>query len=289
MTFEKQYKDLMKRIITTGEDRETRTGSTISLFSEHIKVDLNQGFPAVTSKKLAWKSVVGELLWFLSGSTDLSDLRKYTFGEDNGQWSIWTDDQKRWQQTTSFCQGDGDCGDLYGAQWRSQHGYLDNIYNLIQGIRYEANRRDLMVVTWNSDDVYYKTMALKPCHVMFQVYVDKSDKLHLQWYQRSADTFLGLPFNFASYALLTHLLAKWTGKGVGSLSVTLGDAHLYMNQMNSIKQYLENPSYELPSLMLPNGCDSLESTLELTASDFENSLVNYKHAGVVKAPLSVGN
>ena len=288
-SFEQQYKDLIKRIIATGEDRNTRTGDTISLFGEHIKVDLNDGFPAVTSKKLAWKSVVGELLWFLSGSTHLRDLRRYTFGEDNGQLTIWSGDQERWQQSCSWSVSEGDCGKLYGHQWRNQHEYYDQIATILHRINNESDRRDIMVVTWNNKDIDYDTMALKPCHVMFQVYVDSSNRLHLQWYQRSADTFLGLPFNFASYALLTHLLAKWTGKRVGTLSVALGDVHIYRNQMDSVLQYLENPSYDLPSIVLPKGCESLESTLKLTANDFENSLTNYKHAGIIKAPLSVGN
>lgn len=288
MSFEKQYKDLIKRVIATGEDRDTRTGKTISLFGEHIKVDLNDGFPAVTSKKLAWKSVVGELLWFLSGSTNLSDLRRYTFGEDNDQWTIWTDDQTRWQQSCSWRMSEGDCGKLYGHQWRNQHEYYDQIATLIYRINNEPDRRDIMVVTWNNKDIDCNTMALKPCHVMFQVYVDSNNKLHLQWYQRSADIFLGLPFNFASYGLLTHLLAKWTGKGVGTLSVTLGDAHVYHNQMDSVRKYLANPVYKLPELVLPNDSGTLEDTLKLTANDFENCLINYKHAGIIKAQLSVG-
>ena len=286
--FEKQYKKLLATACS-GDARNTRTGKTYGVFGEHIKINLSDGFPATTGKKLMWNAVVGELLWFLSGSTHLSDLRKYAFGEDKGQWTIWSDDAARWSKSRSYNLHNDpeDLGELYGMKWRGYAGCIDQIQNLINNLKNNPHERNHLVVTWDAYAVAHDLMALKPCHVMFQCYVSNG-KLSLQWYQRSADLFLGVPFNFASYALLTHLLARWVGLEAGELSVTFGDAHVYEEHFPAIDKYFNNETFALPQLQLPNGCDTLESTLQLTALDFKDALVGYKHSGVIKAPLSVG-
>lgn len=284
--YEKQYKKLLLSAMT-GHKRNTRTGITYGTFGETVKIDLSEGFPATTGKKLAWNSVVGELLWFLSGSTHLSDLRKYTFGEDTGQWTIWSDDAERWNKG-NYKDDPEHLGELYGEKWREYGSEgIDQIQNLIDNLKNNPEERNHLVVTWDTEAIAENKMALKPCHVMFQCYV-ADGKLSLQWYQRSADLFLGVPFNFASYALLCHLLAKWVGLEVGTLSVTFGDCHVYQGHLNAVDEYLNNENYHLPVLKLPEGCDTLESTLKLTALDFKKCLVDYKHCGVIKAPLSVG-
>lgn len=284
--FETQYKNVLKRAVL-GEHRVTRTGETYGYFGDHLTIDLEQGFPVLTGKKIAWKSVVGELLWFLSGKTDIKSLQDYSdLSEDS--WTIWTNDMVRWHKKEREVPY-GSCGDLYGLQWRDfNNDCVDQITNLINSIKDQPFERNHIVMSYNPVAVQYDNQALKACHTMFQVYVTNDNKLDLQWQQRSVDTFLGLPFNFASYALLLHLLAKWTGYGVGKLSVSLGDVHVYVNQMNEVRKYLSNNTYKLPKLVLPKDTDTLENTLKLTAKDFENSLMNYKHSGTIKAQLSVG-
>lgn len=276
-------KDLYRDILKNGDSRETRTGNVKSVWDRKLVFDLSEEFPAVTSKKLAWQSTVGELLWFLSGSTHLPTLKMYTFGEhDTDKWTIWTDDAERW-----LGEGNTDLGNLYGYQWRSFGGDVDQIYSLLWRLHNEPDRRDHIVMAWNPFDIENDKMALKPCHLGFQCYVSDG-KLNLKWWQRSVDSFLGLPMNIASYALLTHLLAKWTGLKVGTLSCDLGDVHLYDNHRNAVDTFLINPKFKPCQLELPDGTKSIDSTLELTALDFKSSLVGYESMGVVKAPLSVG-
>lgn len=302
-----QLKELMRDIIAFGEVRETRTGKVRSIWDMNMHWDLSAGFPAVTSKQLMWGPVVGELLWFLSGSESLSDLRKYTFGEDKDQWTIWTDDARRWHKTVMAEFDDADehwrevfpqpvldpdyVGALYGTQWRSFNDDTksDQIQNLIKSLIAEPDNRDHIVMAWNPTAIVHNEMALKPCHLGFQCYVTKDKRLNLKWWQRSVDTFLGLPFNIASYALLVHLLAKWTGLKPGRLSCDLGDVHIYESHMDAVKEYLDNPVHAKPTLVLPEGCESLESTLTLTALDFRDALKDYQHSGRISAPLSVGS
>lgn len=306
----RELKRLYMDILSNGSKRDTRTGSTIGLWDYKLRFDLNEGFPATTAKKLAWKTCVGELLWFLSGSDWLGDLKHYTFGDkDADKWTIWTDDAERWSKKR---QGGGEndaerwgrenwvhptevsnyVGDLYGVQWRGGQGFespnVDQIQNLINGLIDAPHERNHIVMAWNPGAIADNRMALKPCHLGFQCYVDNSKKLHLKFWIRSSDTFLGLPFNIASYALLTHLLAKWTGLGVGTLTADLGDVHIYENHLDAVGTYLQKPTHTSPSLALPTGCDKLESTLQLTALDFADSLHEYWHEGTIKAPLSVG-
>lgn len=304
-----ELKRLYTDVLLNGEQRETRTGNVRSVWDRKVKFDLREGFPATTSKKLGWQSVVGELLWFLSGSTSLRDLKKYTFNDpDSEKWTIWTDDAKRWANT-AYAPGsresiieEGYVGNLYPHQWRN-YGYeqklgehefhthegVDQIQNLITRLQNEPQRRDHIVTAWNPYDIQKNLMALKSCHVMFQCYVDRNNNLHLKWTQRSCDLFLGLSFNIASYALLTHLIADWCGLGVGTLTGDLGDVHIYENHIDAVNEYIENPRHILPQLVLPEQCkQGLEETLEMTALDFKDALVGYKHEGIIKAPLSVG-
>ena len=281
-----KLKELYREILETGERRGTETGTTLSLWDRHISFDLSEEFPAVTSKKLAWKSCVGELLFFLSGLDTIGDLQYFTFrGVGYDKWTIWTGDAERWGRG-------GYLGRLYPQQWRNSGAAhptaqgVDQIQNLVYRLKNQPNRRDHIVMAWCPYDIENDLTALKPCHIGFQCYVSNG-KLNLKWWQRSVDSFLGLPFNIASYALLTHLLAKWTGLEVGILSCDLGDVHLYENHVEAVKIFLNNPRFKPCQLELPEGTESLESTLELTALDFAGSLKGYNSMGSVKAPLSV--
>lgn len=282
-------KILYQDILDHGEIRDTRTGKVHSRWNYSLEFNLQKGFPAVTSKKLAWNPVVGELLWFLSGSYWLQDLKHYTFNDETSdKWTIWTDDTERWGSTNYV-------GYLYPHQWRnfgstdvSKIG-TDQIQNLIKNLKEQPARRDHIVMAWNAFDIEQNDMALKPCHLGFQCYVTEKGHLNLHWFQRSVDSFLGLPFNIASYALLTHLLAQWAGLKPGKLSCWLGDTHIYDNHCNAVKDYINNEEFSECQLSLPEGTDTLEDTLtNMTAVDFKNSLVGYQSAGVIKAPLSVG-
>jgi thymidylate synthase len=285
-----QMKKLYDKIMREGELRSTRTGDTLSIWNQTMEFDLADGFPAVTSKTLQWNAVVGELLWFLSGSSSLKDLRRYTYGSDEPRWTIWNDDAARWQNTHGIKDKEF-VGDLYPTQFRNIGPWdrkLDQIGNLIKQLTEDTNRRDHIVMAWNPVDIRDDTMALKPCHLGFQCFVRKGEYLDLHWWQRSVDSFLGLPFNIASYALLTHLLAAWTGLKPGRLSCWLGDTHLYMNHSEAVTEYMQNPEFASPTFVLPRGCETLASTLELDARDFVGALDGYNSAGVIKAPLSVG-
>lgn len=285
----KQLKDLYLDVLTNGKSRLTRTGETLSVWDRKLEFDLEQGFPAVTSKTLQWNAVVGELLWFLSGSCYLEDLQWATYGSFDDKWTIWSDDAERWNNKHGRVDM-GFVGRLYGYQWRNlNNGFMaiDQISNLIDKINTTPNERDLIVMAWNPAHIAADEMCLKPCHLGFQCYVDDG-KLNLKWWQRSVDSFLGLPFNIASYALLTHLLANWTGLKVGKLSCDLGDVHIYMNHLQAVNEYLSNPEYSLPKLVLPEQAICLNSTLALTALNFKNSLQGYQSAGKISAPLSVG-
>ena len=281
-------KDLYRDIMKNGISRDTRTGPVTSVWNRSLEFDLQVGFPAVTSKKLAWNAVVGELLWFLSGSSSLADLKHYTFGDRNSdKWTIWTDDANRW--------GDGEfVGDLYPKQWRDFGGECsgtgtDQILNLINQLKSSPTNRDHIVMAWNPYDIEHDSMALKPCHLGFQCYVTPTGELNLHWFQRSVDSFLGLPFNIASYALLTHLLAHWTGLKVGKLSCWLGDTHLYNNHEDAVDTFLINPKFNECKLFMPPASNTLRNTIEhATAVDFKDNLIGYNSMGLVKAKLSVG-
>lgn len=281
------YKDLITDVVTNGELRKTRTGNTISVWDRKLSFDLSKGFPAITSRKMPWKAIVGELIWFLSKSQSVADLRKYTFGDVNAdRWTIWTDDAERWNKS----KGNSDLdfvGNLYPTQWRefNNNEAVDQIARLVDRLKNNPLERDHIVMAWNPEAIHNDSMALKPCHIGFQCYVTGDNKLNLKWTQRSWDLFLGGPANIASYALLTHIIAKLTGLEVGTLSVEVGDAHVYGIHLDAVKQYLERETYDAPTLVMPE-FDSIDEILNYTADDF--ILDNYKHGAVISAQLSVG-
>lgn len=285
----KQVKDIIKYVLNNGVERQTRTGEVISAWNYQASWDIRDDFPAVTSKTLAWKPVVGELLWFLSGSKSLSDLRKLTYGSDQNQWTIWNGDTERWLTNKSYTDKNF-VGDLYPTQWRNYNGGgVDQIQNLISNIIENPLERDHIVMAWNPEAIHRDLMALKPCHLGFQCYITNNGELNLHWWQRSVDVFLGLPFNIASYSLLAHLLANWCNLRVGTVSCTLMDVHIYVDHMDSVNKYMSNIEYPMPKLILPKGCETFEDTLNLTAIDFKDCLYQYESAGEIKAPLSVGS
>ena len=230
-----QYLDLLRRVRETGVWKEDRTGTgTYSVFGHQMRFDLADGFPLVTTKKIHTKSVIYELLWFLNGDTNIAYLN------DHGV-SIWDE----------WADGDGDLGPVYGAQWRSWTGAdgttVDQISELVRQIRTNPDSRRLIVSAWNVPEI--GKMALPPCHCLFQFYV-ADGKLSCQLYQRSADIFLGVPFNIASYALLTLMMAQVTGLQPGEFVHTLGDAHLYSNHVEQADEQLARTPYPLPEMRL---------------------------------------
>src|SRR6056300_613065 len=241
-----QYLELLDRVLYKGVKREDRTGTgTLSVFGHQMRFDLSRGFPALTTKKLHLKSIIHELLWFLSGDTNIRYLK------ENGV-SIWDD----------WADENGDLGPVYGRQWRSwqtpsgQH--IDQITQLIGQLKSNPDSRRHIVTAWNPSDV--DDMALPPCHCLFQFYV-ANGKLSCQLYQRSADIFLGVPFNIASYALLTQMLAQVTGLQPGEFIHTLGDAHLYLNHLEQADLQLTREPYPLPRMSLnPDVSDLFEFT-----------------------------
>jgi thymidylate synthase len=233
-----QYLDLLKLILDTGTPKEDRTGTgTLSVFGHQMRFDLAAGFPLLTTKKLHVKSIVHELIWFLQGDTNIKYLK------DNGVsiWNEWADER-------------GDLGPVYGHQWRSwptpDGGTIDQIAEVQQAIRRTPDSRRLIVTAWNPADV--PKMALPPCHLLIQFYVAKG-RLSCQMYQRSADVFLGVPFNIASYALLTAMMAEATGLQPGEFVHTLGDAHLYRNHLDQARLQLTRDPRPLPRLKLAEG------------------------------------
>ena len=269
----KEYHDLLNFVLHQGRAKRDRTGTgTISYFSPpDLDFDLTKGFPAVTTKKLHMKSIIHELLWFLSGSTNIKYL------EDNGVtiWDEWADE-------------DGDLGPVYGSQWRSFTGVdyetglvtqIDQIKELIEAIKNNPNSRRHLVSAWNPVDVPH--MGLPPCHVLWQVYVEDGE-LSLKLYQRSADLFLGVPFNIASYALLTMMLAQVTGNRPGRFIHSFGDAHIYLNHVEQVKEQLSRTPYALPQMYIN---PKVEDIFEFKYEDF--MLQNYDSHPAIKAPVAV--
>ena len=263
----KQYHDLLKHILENGAQKGDRTGTgTLSVFGYQSRYDLSEGFPCMTTKKLHLRSIIVELLWFLKGDTNI----KYLKDNNVSIWDEWADEN-------------GDLGPVYGYQWRNwparDGGTIDQISNIIQQIKSNPNSRRLMVSAWNVADV--DNMALPPCHSLFQFYV-ADGKLSCQLYQRSADTFLGVPFNIASYALLTMMLAQVCDLEVGEFIHTMGDAHLYNNHIEQTNLLLTREFRPLPTMKInPNVKDIFEFKLE----DFE--LVGYDPHPHIKASVAV--
>ncbi len=262
-----QYLDLMDRILTTGVDKQDRTGTgTRSVFGHQMRFDLSEGFPLVTTKKVHLRSVVVELLWFLQGSTNVRWL------QDRGV-SIWDE----------WADADGELGPVYGHQWRSWPApdgrHIDQIAAVVDSLRTNPDSRRHIVSAWNVAEV--GKMALPPCHTMFQFYV-ANGLLSCQLYQRSADVFLGVPFNIASYALLTEMVAKVVGLEPGDFVHTLGDAHLYSNHFEQARLQLTRTPRPLPRLALADGISELDR-FEYTDIKVEN----YDPYPLIKAPIAV--
>lgn len=231
----KQYLDLVRRILNEGVKKEDRTGTgTISVFGHQMRFNLEDGFPLLTTKKLHLKSIIYELLWFLKGDTNVKYLQEHGVRI----WNEWAD-------------GDGNLGHIYGFQWRSwpdyNGGFIDQIQEAVETIKHNPDSRRIIVSAWNVADL--KNMHLPPCHLLFQFYV-VNGRLSLQMYQRSADTFLGVPFNIASYALLLQMIAQVTGLKAGDFVHTLGDAHIYLNHIEQMKLQLERTPRPLPTMRL---------------------------------------
>ena len=263
----KQYHDLMRRVLEEGAKKEDRTGTgTVSVFGHQMRFDLSEGFPMVTTKKLHLKSIVHELLWFLAGDTNIKYLN------DNGVriWNEWADEN-------------GDLGPVYGHQWRSwgcADGHtVDQISNVIERIKTNPDDRRLIVSAWNVGEI--PKMALPPCHAFFQFYV-ADGRLSCQLYQRSADIFLGVPFNIASYALLTHMVAQQTGLEVGDFIWTGGDCHIYSNHQEQVRTQLEREPRPLPRLVISR---KPESIFDYRYEDF--ALEGYDPHPAIKAPVAV--
>ena len=263
----KQYLDLMRTVLDQGVQRPDRTGTgTLSVFGYQMRFDLAEGFPLLTTKRLHLKSIIYELLWILRGETNVRSL------QDNGVhiWDEWADER-------------GELGPVYGAQWRSWRSAdgetVDQIARVAEQIRRNPTSRRLLVSAWNPVEVEH--MALPPCHTLFQFYV-YDGRLSCQLYQRSADIFLGVPFNIASYALLTHMMAQATGLQPWEFVHTLGDAHLYLNHLEQARQQLGRDPRPLPQIRLNPAVDSI---LEFQYPDFE--LLNYDPHPHIKATVSV--
>lgn len=279
------YLDLLKDILENGEDKDDRTGTgTLSVFGRQLRFDLRKGFPAITTKKLAWKAVVGELLWFVEGSRDERRLAEITHGTRDGTVTIWTPNAlaSYWKDRAKF---EGDLGRVYGVQWRdwrthTDSKHIDQLANLIKGLIEDPNGRRHILSAWNVGEL--DQMALPPCHMMSQFYVNKNRELSCHMYQRSVDVFLGLPFNIASYALLTHLIAHNCGYKVGELIISTGDTHIYKNHVNQVKEQLSRDPLPLPTLML-----SVEKKDIFTMTMNDIHLEGYTSHGPIKAEMAV--
>jgi len=263
----KQYHELLETILRDGIKKEDRTGTgTISIFGHQMRFNLEEGFPLLTTKRLHLKSIIYELLWFLKGDTNVKYL------QDNGVkiWNEWADEN-------------GNLGHIYGYQWRSwpksDGSFLDQISQVVKDIKTNPNSRRLIVSAWNAGDV--ENMALPPCHILFQFYV-ANGKLSCQLYQRSADSFLGVPFNIASYALLTMMIAQICDLGLGDFVHTLGDAHIYLNHLDQVNLQLTRTPRELPTMKIN---PDVKSIFDFKYSDF--TLENYNPYPHISGKVSV--
>lgn len=287
----KEYNEQIRKVLECGELREDRTGvGTISLFGESMaRYDLSKGFPAVTTKRLAWKSVVSELLWFLEGSTDERRLAEIHYGKPReqlvGKTTIWTANADKQGVALGEVNNDNTkmLGPVYGAQMRGTMGGVDQIQLVVDTLRNNPTSRRIIMNNWNVDAV--DRMALPPCHTLSQFYVN-GNKLSCLMYQRSADMFLGVPFNIASYSLLTHMIASHLGMDVGAFTHVIGDAHIYKNHVEAVEEQLNRGPRPSPKLKLPT-IDSfdVEYIKQLKPSDFV--LEGYDPHPTITAPMAV--
>lgn len=262
-----QYLNLLKEVINKGIKKEDRTGTgTLSIFGHQSRFNLSEGFPVLTTKKLHLKSIIHELLWFIKGDTNISYLQK------NGVkiWNNWADER-------------GNLGPIYGYQWRSWPGangeHHDQLREVIDSLKKNPNSRRHIVSAWNVSEL--EKMALPPCHILFQFYVAEN-KLSCQLYQRSADIFLGVPFNIASYALLTMMIAQVTGLELGDFIHTLGDAHIYLNHIEQVNLQLNRKPFPLPKMEINK---NIENIFDFKFEDFK--LINYQSHPHIKGEISV--
>lgn len=296
----RQYLDALEYIIDNGEQVNDRTGvGTRTVFGYQMRFNLQDGFPAVTTKKLAWRSVVGELLWFLEGNTDERRLAEITFEKDREQLSdkntIWTANANKQAKDLGYVKSDDDnykrLGPVYGFQWRNFDGEYwvgtphlqgtDQIAWIINEIKTNPDSRRIILSAWNPNQL--DKMTLPPCHTLAQFRV-MNGKLSCQLYQRSADMFLGVPFNIASYSLLTHMLAQICELKVGEFVWTGGDCHVYQNHTEQVREQLTRQERELPSLLMP-AFNNIDELLNTKPSNYK--LINYDPMPTIKAPMAV--
>jgi thymidylate synthase len=279
-----QYHEMLKHILSNSTEHNDRTGvGTLSVFGYQTRFDLQKGFPIITTKKMPFRWIAEELFWFLSGSTNNFDLQKR--GVD-----IW-DEWATTEQTAKFGRKEGDLGPIYGYLWRSfggdfpQQNGIDQIARLLNEIQTNPNSRRLIVTGW--DPKVADQVALPPCHTLFQFKIESEQTLHCQLYQRSADAFLGVPFNITSYALLTHLIAHVCGLKVGEFIHTFGDLHIYKNHLDQVHELLRRKPFPLPKLKIVNA-NHLKGLDGLLNFKYENlQLENYQSHGKIEAPVAV--
>ena len=281
----KTYLDSLKFVLDNGTVRPDRTSTgTIGVFGMQQRYDLTQSFPAITTKKLAWKAVVSELLWFIEGSGDERRLAEILHGtRDESKRTIWTDNAKSpyWILKSKFA---GDLGRVYGVQWRHWQTpdgkEVDQLAELIHNIKTDPHGRRHILTAWNPGEL--NSMALPPCHCFAQFYVSADNKLSCQLYQRSCDMFLGIPFNIASYSLLTHMIAQVCGLRVGEFVHVLGDAHIYLNHVDQVNEQLQREPLPAPQLIINTDVTDINN---FTMKDF--ALNGYESLASIKAPMAI--
>lgn len=284
------YNAIAQSVLDEGELRQTRSGDTISTFGKFIELDLREGFPLLTSKKMFLRNIIGELIWFTCGETTISSLKHRTFGnESSDKWTIWTNDFERYSKTQAYIdnmverqKGFGDLGPIYGEQWYPQ------LKEAIEKIKTDPTDRRILVNAYNVQEL--DKMALPPCHMLYQFYVSKDGYLDLMWYQRSIDIFLGFPYNIASYALLMHVVCEITGLKPRYLKCALGDAHLYTNSIDAIKTQTSRKPYPMMKLdteKMPV-IRELDDMKRLTADDFLPMFKSYQSHDALRVDLLVG-